>query len=531
MATDSFGSARWADEKDLAGENFQFFADLSHSQHGNPGDKSNFYLLGMLADPKKLLSGIQQNYEPSLGALFSGLTDLFKRAAGAKNLNFSRRYLGWAGNGHLITVAPTRSGKGVGLVIPNLLNYGGSVIVIDPKGENFAVTADYRKKILGQTIVKLDPFDMCKNAKASVINPLDLLNPSSPDILDDVNTIVDALVVREKDEKDPHWNDKARSMIKGMVLAILCGEHSSRRIHLGEARKLLTSSFEDFVRLSQNMASHTDKANGLLSRAGNEILAMLGTSELSGVISTALRHTEFLDSPRVMSSLCDEKNGDRGDYMLRNIKTKGNVSIYIILPPHLIARYSRLMRLWVGSAMAVMTRNQSKAPGPPVLFMLDEMAQLGRMEQLIQAVSLQAGYGLSMWMILQDIGQLKSLYPNEWSSFLANARIQQYFGINDPETAKYVSEMLGSATISVESSSTSKSKSGKMTDLLQQTTKAESIQKSEKERRLLMVDELRRLDRKVLITLVQGCPPLLAEKIEYFSDSNFLNIATRNPFV
>jgi type IV secretion system protein VirD4 len=529
MLTDSYGSARWANEDDLRRENFSFFCGRP-TQTATENNCAYHFLLGALADPKFLLQNIQENYEPALGSLFDGITKIFGQTSSPVAAS-PKRYFGWQGNGHILSVAPTRAGKGVGIVIPNLLNYKGSVIVIDPKGENYAITAGYRRDVMGQQIVKLDPFNICEG-RSSVVNPLCTINIENDDLIDEVITIADTLVIREKGEKDPHWNDKARSLIKTLLLAVLCEMGNSKRKNLGEMRRLLEVPMNDFFALMEKISAKTDIAGGLLARAGNEILGMGKNEELYGVISTASRHTEFLDSPRAMSSLSDERSNDRGDYFMRKLKSEGNVSIYIIMPPHLISRYSRLMRLWISSAMTAMTKTLGKSKdGAPVLFMLDEMAQLGRMEQLIQAASLQAGYGVSMWMIWQDIGQLKSLYEKEWSSFLANARIQQYFGVNDPETAKYVSEMLGTATIKIESSSSQRGKSGKMTEVFHQTSTNESRDIREKERKLLMVDELRRLDRRTLITFIQGCPPLLAEKMEYFSDDNFKTIAAPNPYM
>ena len=261
----------------------------------------------------------------------------------------------------------------------------------------------------------------------------------------------------------------------------------------------------------------------------------MGPDEMSSVISTALRHTEFLDSPRALESLGAAPSGSgQESYDIRDLKKWGSVSIYIILPPHHMARYARLIRLWISSAMAAMTRTEGKpADGVPVLFMLDEMAQLGRMEPLITAVSLLAGYGMTLWMVWQDLAQIKSIYEHEWASFLANAKVQQYFGTNDHETAKMVSEMLGEETVInyTKSSSDSQTKSGLLQLPSGNKQVGTSLSEAEASRHLLKPDEVRRLNRESMLMFVQGCSPILARRLAYFRDSEFNDRYDRNPFI
>lgn len=252
------------------------------------------------------------------------------------------------------------------------------------------------------------------------------------------------MIVRDAGAKDPHWDDKARTLLRGLILAVICGKGPHRLRHLSEVRELLAQPFHvigNFI--LDSMCQDKVAVGGLLSRAGNEILST-GNEELKSIISNALKHTEFLDSGLACKSLGDMNDGGIGTYDLADLKSIGGVSIYMIIPPQYLVRYSRLIRLWITMAMSAMTRSSRKpADGCPVLFMLDEMAQLGSLPMMKQAVSLLAGYGMSIWMVWQDLSQLKALYEHDWPTFLANAKIQQFFGINDHETAKYISEMLG----------------------------------------------------------------------------------------
>lgn len=546
MPTDSNGSARWANASDFKTEGLFSFSpqappqefsnsDACRIQYVTKQSSNRAFILGRLQNPEVLLSGIRSGYSSSEKGVFSGLMDLFSSTTQSRG--GGENVIGWAGDGHVLTVAPTRSGKGVGLVLPNLLNYPGSVVVIDPKGENYAVSHRYREEVLGQRVVCLDPFHLVEDYTDS-INPLDGIvdyrKPvdtyltQNPELLDEVNLIADGLIMRGPEEKDPHWNDKCRTLLKGMILAVICGMGPNHRRHLSEVRALLTSTRTEFDNLLVEMQFNRIALDGLLSRASLEIQSM-GSEELKNVISFALKHTEFLDSHLIQESLGDFSNRSEGSYNLRTLKTEGSVSIYIILPPHYLTQYVRIIRLWVTMAMAAMTRSKQRpADGCPVLFMLDEMAQLGTMEMMRRAVSLLAGYGMSIWMIWQDLSQLKNLYEHDWPSFLANAKIQQFFGINDHETADFVSKMLGMATIEVSSYTEGSSK--ERGTWLGVSSRNEGMSVSEVGRNLLNPDEIRRLSREAILMFVQGIPPILAERVTYYAEEPFCSRADENPY-
>ncbi len=541
MVSDRYGSARWSEARDLKAEGVMTIPAAKVASGEGTADETHAFLLACEADPAELTKDMRQGYSEMLGALSDGTEKIVRRVAGEHH---GRAFLGWAGDGHVLTVAPTRSGKGVGLVVPNLLHYPGSVIVIDPKGENFAVTHRWRKERLGQRIVCIDPFHVVadKAAKIDSINPLDGIVDYSmppetyleqnPELLDEVGMIADSLVVRQADEKDPHWNDKCRTLLKGLILAVVYGLGPKGRRHLSCVRAMLTAGLERLIGFLPVMESFKGDVDGVLGRAAREIRTM-GREEFKNVISFALKHTEFMDSPLVGECLGGLDLDCAGTYNLRDLKTKGGVTIYLILPPHYLAQYGRLFRLWITMAMASMTRTIGKPKdGCPVLFILDEMAQLGTMDMMRKAVSLLAGYGMSVWMIWQDLSQLKSLYKEDWPSFIANAKIQQFFGINDHETAKYISEMLGEETIKIETKSVSSSISKERFALIKATkTKNKSKSNGEKERSLLNPDEVRRLNRETMLMFVQGVPPIAAERITYYSDPVFAGRFDKNPYV
>ena len=275
MSSDRYGSARWAESKDLKAEGVMTIP-ASRVAGGECGaEEKRAFLLGCDADPAELTKDMRQGYNEMLGAISEGTEKLVRKVAGEHH---GRAYLGWAGDGHILTVAPTRSGKGVGLVVPNLLHYPGSVIVVDPKGENYAVTHRWRKEKLGQRIVCIDPFHVAtdKEAKTDSINPLDGIvdyaKPpetylkQNPELLDEVGMIADSLVVRPADEKDPHWNDKCRTLLKGLILATVYGLGPKGRRHLSCVRTMLTAGLERLLGFLPVMEAFKGDVDGVLGR-------------------------------------------------------------------------------------------------------------------------------------------------------------------------------------------------------------------------------------------------------------------------
>ena len=209
----------------------------------------------------------------------------------------SGKLLRYDGAAHLLTMAPTRSGKGVGTIIPNLLLLDRSVICIDPKGENARVTA--RARPAKGKVWCLDPFGVSGQSPARY-NPLDRLDPASLDLAEDAKTLADALVHDAPGQSgEAHWNEEAKALIAGLILHTVVHEPADRRV-LATVRDKLTLAPAGFAALLADMQDSAG-AGGLIARAANR---QLGKSdrEAAGVLSSAQRHTHFLDSPRIVAS-------------------------------------------------------------------------------------------------------------------------------------------------------------------------------------------------------------------------------------
>ena len=344
--------------------------------------------------------------------------------------------LGLDDNRHCLTVAGSRAGKGVSVIVPNLCLYPGSALVIDPKGENAALTAARRGagspfcEGLGQAVHILDPFGTVPHHPCASFNPLsvfDLERAESYDLaIDDAALIADALVT-PGGERESHWDESARSVLEMLILHVLTTQ-PPEFCTLPRVRQLLMSG--DFLEGMQG----NDAFDGLIAGAAAALLA-LGKEERGSILSTARRNTKFLESP-AMQRVLENSDFDLGDLKRRPM------TLYLCLPASRLHTHSRWLRLIIGLALALMEREPIR-PVLPVLFLMDEFAALGKMDVIETAAGLMAGYGVKLWPILQDLTQLKRHYRESWETFLGNAGLHQFFGNTDLTTLEHVSKRLG----------------------------------------------------------------------------------------
>jgi type IV secretion system protein VirD4 len=407
----------------------------------------------------------------------------------------SGKLLRYAGPAHLLTIAPTRTGKGVGTIIPNLLDYPGSVICIDPKGENARITARHRAKF-GPVHV-LDPFGVTGIASAA-FNLLDRLDPAGLDLADDAMTLADALVYDAPGEAgEAHWNEEAKALIAGIILAIVTSEPPATRT-LATLRDRLTLAPQAFAVMLETMQAQ----GGLAARAANRHLGK-SDREAAGVLSAAQRHTHFLDSPRMSAVL------ERSDFTFADVKARAT-TVYLVLPPDRLATYARWLRLMLAQGLTDLARAPA-SPARPVLFLLDEFAALGRLEPVERAMGLMAGYSIQLWPILQDVHQLRALYERRAGTFLSNAGVLQVFGVNDHDSAKLVSDLLGQETIVFET----------MSRAIDSDETGISFGSQHVARPLLTPDEVRTLREDYQLLFLAGQRPIVAAKLKYYADREF----------
>lgn len=405
------------------------------------------------------------------------------------------------GPAHLLTMAPTRSGKGVGTIIPNLIACDRSVICIDPKGENARIASRARARF-GPVHV-LDPFAVSGKPSAA-FNPLDMLDAAGLDLAEDASSLADALVVDEPGMAgEAHWNEEAKALIAGLILHVVTAEAPERRT-LTTLRERLTLAPDAFLALLKDMQS-SDAAAGLVARAANRHLAK-ADREAAGVLSAAQRHTHFLDSPRMTAVL------NRSEFRFADLKHH-NATVFLVLPPDRLSTYSRWLRLLVTQSLLDMARDVAK-PDLPVLYLLDEFAALGYLAPVERAMGLMAGYGVQLWPILQDVHQLRAIYGKRAGTFLSNAGLLQVFGVNDHESARLVSDLLGQETVLFQT----------MSRALDAEKSGLSFSEQRAARTLMTPDEVRNMPARAQLLFVSGQRPIIAGKLVYYSDKEFAGL-------
>ncbi len=421
--------------------------------------------------------------------------------------------ISYTGDRHLITVAPTRSGKGTTQIIPNLLTYQGSALVIDPKGENALITARQRQ-VMGQKVHIVDPWGIAKvkGVKAATFNPLDWLVASGPDMTENAMILADALVV-EENHGDTFWVEEAKALLQGIILYVATDPKEDGQRHLGRVRELLLLDGEQHKALFQDMwqsAHHVVKSTGARSLQKDPKL-------LSNVVASAQAQTHFLDSERLQENL------KTSSFKMDDLKTSA-MTVYLVLPADRLNTFGRWLRLLVQQSITVNARNIDKKPEKPILFILDEFAALGRLSMVEQAYGLMAGFGMQLWGIVQDLNQLERIYDKGWESFISNAGMINYFGSSDRKTAEYFSTLCGETTVwnfssaisnAVSSSSSSAANGGSSST---STTNTSTDTTAATQRKLMYPDELMRLRKGEQIIFFENTFPTAALKTPWFDD-------------
>jgi type IV secretion system protein VirD4 len=347
--------------------------------------------------------------------------------------HWNGRLLGLDDDRHVATVAGARGGKTTTILIPNLLRYPGSVIVLDPKGELARATAAHRRA-MGQHVHVLDPFGET-GIRTSAHNPFTELGHGRREhVAADAAQLADALIIGNP--RDPHWTDSAKNLVRGIVLHLLAQADAA---NLRKLRRLLNATPAELDRLFTAMAN-SSAFEGVVANIGASLLGKreAGGRELQGILSTAQEQTAPLDDIVHMT--------DRSDLQLSDLR-RGRMTIYLVLPGMRIGTHYRWLRLVIQQALGAVERAPVPRGDQPVLFMLEEFPALGHMRSIEMAAGLMAGFGVKLWSVCQDLTQLQTHYPKSWETFLGNAGVIQTFGNADVTTTEHLSKMLGTTQV------------------------------------------------------------------------------------
>ncbi|MBS0244057.1 MAG: type IV secretory system conjugative DNA transfer family protein [Proteobacteria bacterium] len=460
------------------------------------------------------------------------------------------KVLGWRDNRHLLTIASNRSGKGTGLIIPTLLTYEGSVVVIDVKGENARICAARRgagpksgAAGLGQDVFVLDPFKI-SGVPGSRFNPLSVLDITKPGVIDDAGIFASALV--EVSERDPHWGESARAIIKGLILATLGDAKLEGRRDLVTVRRLLTGADPAIqavlalqergataihalqVLLKRQQGVHADYCRGIANRL---VAAAKDSTEVASILSTAQTQTEWLEGD-IAGVLQDTPQGsDSRQLKLGELKrSEKGVSIFLCLSAMNVVTHGRWLRVMIEAMFRVMEDDIAKPPKRPVLFVLDEFPILGHMESIEKAAGLMAGFGVKLWPIVQNVGQLEKHYKQAWQTFVANAGCITSFGVGDTRSQDVIVDLLGTTRISERLPSNAVGlEAHHSTSDRDDRQNQPLLGRHEFARCFIGGDEVPKHERRVLV-IPQGSYPAVVQRVSYYDDPLFADEQGRNLF-
>ncbi|MCP8897603.1 conjugal transfer protein TraG [Shinella daejeonensis] len=416
---------------------------------------------------------------------------------------YERDYLRHDGPEHVLCFAPTRSGKGVGLVVPSLLTWPGSAIVHDIKGENWTLTAGFRAH--HGRVLLFDP----TNPKSSAYNPLLEVRRGEWEVRD-VQNIADILVDPEGSlDKRNHWEKTSHSLLVGAILHILyAGDDKTLAgvaAFLSDPKRPIESTLDAMMR-----TSHLGEAgpHPVIASAARELLNK-SDNERSGVLSTAMSFLGLYRDPVVaeVTRRCDWRIADM-------VGDKRPTTLYLVVPPSDINRTKPLIRLILNQIGRRLTEDlQAKGDRHRLLLMLDEFPALGRLDFFESALAFMAGYGLKAFLIAQSLNQIEKAYgPN--NSILDNCHVRVSFATNDERTAKRVSDALGTAT---EMKAMKNYAGHRLSPWLGHLM----VSRSETARQLLTPGEIMQLPPSDEIVMVAGTPPIRAKKARYYEDARF----------
>lgn len=416
---------------------------------------------------------------------------------------YNGKYLNYGGTEFVLLAAPTRSGKGVGVVIPNCLNYSDSLVILDIKGENFDITSGFRAAH-GQEVYLFAPFD--PEGITHRYNPLEYISSNETDRIGDIDAIATALYNSESNG-DKFWSENAKDLFRGLCLYVL--ETPGIPKTLGQIlRESSAAGLKDS--LTKKLKDAQEAGRPYSNRCIEALNRVFSNSEntLSGIVSTF--GTPLLGFANARVDLATSAN----DFDLRDVRRK-RMSIYLKIEPNKLKEARVLVNLFFDQLLNLNTKrlpSQDKTLKYQCLVLLDEMTSIGRVPMISQAIAYMAGYNMRLLTIIQSMTQLASAYgKDDAETIRANHSLLIMYAPNPTQQslANEYSEMLGTQT--VKSKSTSKGKG------------STSTSESDQRRSLLLPQEIKGIgDKKEIVVLNKGsAKPILCQKIRYYEDPNF----------
>lgn len=405
------------------------------------------------------------------------------------------RLIRFSTDGLVMVFAATGAGKGLGVVIPSLLTYRGSMVVTDPKGENYAITR--RQRSLYGNVRMLNPSDVDHSDR---FNPMDIIRIGTPSAVDDAAALASLMVVPEGEHG--HWDTKAISILKAFILHVLEEPPASRT--LAKVRTLSVGSAEVLIDTLQDIADNSTSvaAREIASGAMNSFIKKDGSfsDEFGSILSNLQKATEPWSKGSPGGRLSSSSTFSLAD-LSAEVTT-----LYFCVDEDLLEVYGRWLRVMVGCTLKSLTRVKGRRPTRKVVLLLDEVAVLGRLDVLEAQAGLLRAYCTPV-LIWQSMPQIHKVYGEAAAkALLANATARVFFGVNDNDTAQYVATMIGNTTTLSNSSGVTKSGQG---------TESRQQGQSESGYWLLDASEVQRSLKRTIVMLRDVPYPILGRRIDY----------------
>ena len=490
------GSARWANIKDIRAA-------------------------GLLPRPRTLLQTLTGKPASASAGVYVGA---WLDKAGKQH------YLRHNGPEHVLCYAPTRSGKGVGLVVPTLLSWSESAVVTDLKGELWALTAGWRRKYAKNKVLRFEP----ATATGSICwNPLDEIRLGTENEVGDVQNIATLLVDPDGKGLESHWQKTSQALLVGVILhALYKARADGTTASLPGVDAMLSDPNREIAELWMQMITygHTDGHNHPVVGSAARDMMDRPDEEAGSVLSTAKSYLALYRDPIVA------RNVSKSEFRIRDLMHNDSaVSLYIVTQPNDKARLRPLVRVMVNMVVRLLTDKLAFANGRAVaqykhrlLMMLDEFPSLGKLEIMQESLAFVAGYGIKCYLICQDINQLKSRetgYGRD-ESITSNCHIQNAYPPNRIETAEHLSKLTGQTTVAKEQITTSGRRTAALLGQVSHTIQ-------ETQRPLLTPDECMRMpgpsktdtgdiaEAGDMLVYVAGYPAIYGKQPLYFKDPTF----------
>lgn len=419
---------------------------------------------------------------------------------------------------HTLIVARTRTGKGTRVIIPTLLRYGkGSMIVIDPKGENAAVTARTRASMSGAKVHIINPWGILDQNfrrlgfEPATFNPLDILDRSDPNVVANAMSLA-ASISPSKGEKDAFWRESAAHIIAAVLLWLTDQEglplpgQSPEKKTLSRLSEILSQSPRDFSQKYLAAMSVSEAFGGAIRKLSSRFIGMPDVT-YGGIMSNVAQTTAFLIDPLVLAAT------ETSSFPMEDL-IRARTTLYLVIPPEQMPIQRTWLRLVIAAALQTIRRKRSPE-APRCMFLLDEFPALGRMEDMPSDIAVMSGFGVDFVLVVQGLDQLKDVYGDAHGAILNNCAYKWFCNVSDYQGAEYLSKTLGKKTVRTiskgENEGTTKGASRPM------EREGKSTSYGEVGRDLLQPDEVLNLGRETAILIAPGSLPHYLQPVDYWN--------------